>query len=198
MKGEITLKILETASETILSAGDLIAAILGAKYGASLSTIQYRANLRQSNRENKQTHKKKREQIKQKYYKLIYVLKKDGLIKEVEGEDKSVLIITKKGTDKIVALRNKKRRALPNIYYKKENAINLIIVMFDIPEKERRKRAWLRAVLKNLGLKLIQKSVWIGKTKIPQPFLKDLADLRLINFVEIFEITKTGSLKHII
>lgn len=198
MKGEITLKILETASEKILSAGDLITAILSAGYGASFSNIQYRVNRSQSKREGEQNHKREQARTKERYYKLIYNLKKDGLIKESDGKNKGILMITKKGMNKILNLRDKKKRALPNAYYAKEASANLIIVIFDVPEKERRKRAWLRGVLRNLGLELIQKSVWIGKAKIPQQFLKDLANLKLINFVEIFEITKTGSLKHII
>src|SRR3990167_838001 len=74
----------------------------------------------------------------------------------------------------------------------------LIIVIFDIPERERRKRAWLRLALKNIGLKLIQRSVWMGKVKIPKEFLDDIRELHLVNFVEIFEITKSGSLNQVI
>jgi hypothetical protein len=45
---------------------------------------------------------------------------------------------------------------------------------------------------------MVQKSVWVGKTKIPQDFLDDLFKLKLVDFVEIFEISRTGSLKHLI
>ena len=45
---------------------------------------------------------------------------------------------------------------------------------------------------------MIQKSVWIGKVKIPKEFLDDLFKLRLIDYIEIFEISKAGSLKNLI
>ena len=79
-----------------------------------------------------------------------------------------------------------------------KNDDRLIIVIFDIPERERRKRAWLRLALKNIGLKLIQRSVWMGKVQIPKEFLDDIRELHLVNFVEIFEITKSGSLNQVI
>ena len=80
--------------------------------------------------------------------------------------------------------------------YSKEKG-QFTIVVFDIPEKERSKRAWIREVLKNLDLKMIQKSVWVGKVKIPKQFIDDLDKFNMVDFVEIFEISKAGSLKQI-
>ena len=67
----------------------------------------------------------------------------------------------------------------------------------DIPESERKKRAWLRSALKNLNFKMIQQSVWIGKVRIPEEFLRDLRNMHLTEYVEIFEISKAGSLQQI-
>ena len=72
-----------------------------------------------------------------------------------------------------------------------------MIVVFDVPEKERRKRDWLRSVLKRLELKMVQKSVWIGKVKIPKELLDDLFNLKLLDYVEIFEVSKSGSLRQL-
>ena len=44
---------------------------------------------------------------------------------------------------------------------------------------------------------MIQKSVWQGTTKIPEDFLQDLNDLKIIDFIEIFQISKKGSLEKI-
>ena len=74
----------------------------------------------------------------------------------------------------------------------------VIIVSFDVPERERRKRDWLRDALRNLGLRMVHKSVWIGKQKLPREFLADLARLRLTDFIEVFEVGKQGSLRHIV
>ncbi|HDH31265.1 MAG TPA: CRISPR-associated endonuclease Cas2, partial [Candidatus Wolfebacteria bacterium] len=134
---------------------------------------------------------------KQRYHSLIYKLKKDNLIKESVKGDKKFFIITKKGKDKLSLLIKRNKKMLPKIFYQKEKGDKFIIIAFDVPETERIKRDWLREVIKNLGFKMIQKSVWIGKIKIPKEFLNDLLKLKLVDFVEIFEISKIGSLKHI-
>ena len=41
---------------------------------------------------------------------------------------------------------------------------------------------------------MLQKSVWIGKNKIPEEFLKALAELDLMNFIHILKISKTGTI----
>ena len=67
-------------------------------------------------------------------------------------------------------------------------------MIFDIPEEKRRKRAWLRATLKNLEFKMEQQSVWIGRTKIPKRLVDDLDRFGLLDYVQIFEATKFGTL----
>ncbi|MBM4388891.1 MAG: CRISPR-associated endonuclease Cas2 [Deltaproteobacteria bacterium] len=68
---------------------------------------------------------------------------------------------------------------------------------FDVPERERRKRTWLREVLRNLGFECVQKSVWIGKVKVPRQFLRDVRRYHLAEFIEVFQITKRGTLQQI-
>ena len=86
---------------------------------------------------------------------------------------------------------------MPETSYQKTDGDKLIIIAFDIPEKLRRKRNWIRKVLVGLDFKMIQKSVWQGTTKIPEDFLQDLNDLKIIDFIEIFQISKKGSLEKI-
>ena len=81
--------------------------------------------------------------------------------------------------------------------YAGDAAKQFTIVTFDIPERERRKRDWLRGALRNLGLAMVQKSVWIGKVKIPGELVEDMKSMRILDFVEIFEISKTGSLQQV-
>jgi len=198
MKGDITLKILEIVGETVVNTIDLVGAILSSGYGASYGKIQYELSRRQSDREIKSFRKKIYNQNKQKYYNLIYKLKRDNLIKENTEKNKKYFVLTEKGESKLFDLLARRKNKFPENIYNKENGNNLIIVAFDIPEIEKRKREWVRAALKNLDFKMIQKSVWVGKVKIPKQFLDDLLKLRLIDFVEIFEVSKSGSLKHII
>ena len=87
---------------------------------------------------------------------------------------------------------------MPTKKYKKEKGEKTAIIIFDIPENERRKRNWVREALKNMDFKMVQKSVWIGKIKIPKEFLNNLEVLELLDFVKIFEISKTGSLETVV
>ena len=110
---------------------------------------------------------------------------------------KKFFSITPRGKKKLDILLLRKTQVLPRINYNvvPEEKNNLLIVAFDIPEKERRKRDWLRSSLRHLGLKMIQKSVWIGKIKLPDDFIKDIGVLNLAQFVHIFEVGKEGSLR---
>lgn len=47
------------------------------------------------------------------------------------------------------------------------------IILFDIPEKKRRYRDELRAMIKAVGFKEFQKSIWVYPYKVPQ-FLKEI------------------------
>lgn len=197
MKGEKTLKILEAIEEVAMDMGDLLAVFLTAGYGTSYGKLQYELSKRKRNRYLKSREGETEKQFRQKYHDLVYRLKRDGLIEQETKEGRKFFAITKKGQDKLYLLKERAKRKLPEISYQKEGNHKFTLIAFDIPEKEKIKREWLRAVLKNLGLQMIQKSVWAGKVKIPKRFLDDLAHLKLLDFVEIFEISKTGSLKHI-
>ncbi len=133
---------------------------------------------------------------RKRYQNLVYKLKQNGLLEEVEKEGKKFFRLTIEGKRKLGKVRE--NSSLPSTHYIKEKDDRFVIVMFDIPEKDRKKRAWLRAVLINLGFSMSQKSVWIGKVRIPRQFIDDLVKLRIDEFVEIFQVTKTGNLKHVV
>ncbi|MBI5153222.1 MAG: CRISPR-associated endonuclease Cas2 [Parcubacteria group bacterium] len=82
--------------------------------------------------------------------------------------------------------------------YEKKEDTQLNIVLFDIPEPERKKREWLRQELNYLGFTMLQRSVWAGKIKIPKEMLEDLEHYKLLPYIEIIAVTKTGTLKKLI
>ncbi len=199
MKKSITLKILETLKDFTLDSVELWGVFFSLGYGASLSKVQYELLKKQPSTKNIKSLSKisKDDFIKSrnKFYAMVSNLQKDGLLEVSENKEKKYFKITKKGKERLHILKNKEANKLPSKSYKKIKNDNLIIVMFDIPESEKRKRVWLRLALIGLGFKMVQKSVWMAKVKIPKDFLRDLTDIRIINFVEVFEISKTGSLK---
>jgi len=197
MKGEITLKILEIIGDIATNAADVMGAFLDSGYGASRGKIDFEISKRQAARAEKSVDREFQKRIRQDYCNLIYRLKKSGLIREEIENKKKFLFLTRKGKQEMSLLKEKSKNKLPDNFYQRDKGNRFIIVVFDVPEKEKRKREWLRSALKNMEFKIIQKSVWLGKNKIPQKFLLDLSKLNLIDFVEIFEITKGGSLKEV-
>ena len=65
-----------------------------------------------------------------------------------------------------------------------------ILVLFDIPEKKRKIRHWLRNQLKDWDFKMIQQSVWVGSGSLPKEFNKRLQLLDIDKGVKIFKIQK--------
>lgn len=149
-------------------------------------------------RTKKQLEEERQKEIKR-IENLIYRLQKDGLVKKVGNlSGDSTLMITTKGKRMKDLLEKSCVFQLPNKNYDSEKSSDLIIVSFDISEKERYKRDWLRSVLNNLGLQMLQKSVWMGKVKIPEDLLGDLKKINIIKSVEIFSVGKTGTIKQMV
>ncbi len=193
MKGDITLKILSTLAKAASEAAIFVEVLLTAPYGSSLG----RMNAIDRSIRRRDAHIATERERAHRYRVLIYKLKRDGLIEERASGDRRVLYVTSRGQRKIKLLQSRSAEQMPATNYVGEASDRFVIVSFDVPETERRKRAWLRSALRSLGLRMIQKSVWIGKKKLPESFLDDLKQLRLLDYVEVFEITKGGTLRHV-
>ncbi len=196
MKYEASFKILEAIGSGIIESFDLFEAFSGSGYGASSRKIERNLSKIRERRAEKKLKKEEERKRTNRYHSLIYKLKRDGLIKEEEGKEGKKYALTVAGEQKLELLKGKE--GFPDVYYAKEKGSRVIIVMFDIPEVWTKKRTWLLMVLENLDYKMAQKSVWIGKTKIPKELIKDLMRMQLEDFIEIFEVGNTGNLKNII
>jgi len=134
----------------------------------------------------------------QNFYSILNQLKNQGLIeKKINKKRGSIWKITKKGLERLKLIKKKEIFYKKSINYKKEIDDKIRIVIFDIPEKERHKRTWLRAVLVSLGFSMLQRSVWIGENKIPEQFLYDLRKREMLSYIQIFEISKKGTIAQI-
>jgi DNA-binding transcriptional regulator PaaX len=72
----------------------------------------------------------------------------------------------------------------------KQNAPKDMIVMFDIPESERRQRDWLRITLKNFDYVLIQQSVWVGPSPLPLDFVAYLKEEGYEKYLQTFKLSQ--------
>lgn len=124
---------------------------------------------------------------KQTFHSILWRLQKQKLVeRDIKGWN-----ITELGRKLVGKIKYAPRAALP----KEDGIIRLVI--FDIPERERKKRIWLRFELLACGFKILQKSVWIGYRPLPREFLESLESLGLRKFVHIVSIERSGTLETI-
>ncbi len=144
---------------------------------------------------------------RQAFYSLLNQLKREGLIKKTQLREKTFWSITRRGREHFtkIWLRNSRRdktvKSEPPLPKKKYNVRpikSLVIVSFDVPEYARKRRNWLRAYLVSFGLKKLQKSVWVGKCGIPEEFIRDLKDLEMLAWVQIFSVTRRGTMTNVV
>ena len=113
-------------------------------------------------------------------------LNRQGLVKRSGGKRFASWTLTKEGKEKLKSyeyiINPTKPDGIPRL------------VMYDIPESERKKRDLLRYELMVCDYKQLQRSVWIGYCPLPEEFVKSLKEMNLKNKVQIVSIHKTGTL----
>ena len=129
---------------------------------------------------------------KRKRQKEVYRLIKEGFINKTNDK----INLTKKGEEKRLKLRELFFKRLPfNKKYQKIKEKETIIVSFDIPEKQRDIRNWIREILKFLNYQMIHQSVWYGNAKLPEDFFQYLHKLNADKYIKIFTVGHRGNLK---
>ncbi|MDP1718925.1 MAG: CRISPR-associated endonuclease Cas2, partial [bacterium] len=124
---------------------------------------------------------------------VVQKLRKEDLI--TQDRKKKIWQVTQKGKEKLLQLI-KQRGSCPKKYVAKISD-EVVIVSFDVPEKNRTKRNWLRHVLKEMNFTMIQKSVWLAKLRLPKEFIEDLRLFKLLPCVQIFSVNKSGTIENI-
>ncbi len=188
MRGDILYKILDFLEDQSLDALDFMTAFLKAGYGASMSKIDYEYKIQSRKSESYKVEREQRRHL-QKY---ISKLKSDGLILE---NSRNEILISAKGQEKLKLL--KQAKILDKNLYKKEKGNRVIIISYDLPVPFNKERDQLREILKVLGFSMVHKSVWVGKMRIPKDFISALEKAGILKFIEILEVTKSGSLKEL-
>lgn len=111
-------------------------------------------------------------------------LKKKGLIDNQNGKwilsEEGKLFLNEPGYLARNFISNKK----PGKTFKKE-----LIVTFDIPERKRKYRDWLRSELVGFGFELVHKSVWFGPA-LPEEFIEYLDEEGIIRYIRFFRVAE--------
>ena len=116
---------------------------------------------------------------------ILSQLKKEGFVASINSRKKAMWCITEKGLKRVRSSQGQTK--------KHEDGITRI-VSFDIPEKHRKKRRWIREELLGLGYKPLQKSVWVGFSPLPEDFFEDLDLFSLKEHIHIFSVDKKGTM----
>ena len=189
-KPTFRIKILDLLHNASLDIGGFLGCFL-TDYATSYRRLKDFPNLRPQKRA---VHNDTEKAMRQRLYDTLMRLKRDGLI---EKSNNNFWRITKRGRMKRKEMSSEKNY-LPSVHaHQSEKSLTWSIIIFDIPEKQRLKRNWLRKVLRHLTFRMLQESVWIGKVNIPRTLIEDLHKLHLLEYVEILAITKQGSLRQL-
>lgn len=118
-------------------------------------------------------------------------LQREGFVERRGAKQKARWRITKGGREH---LKERDARSYP---LPRKDGIPRI-VSFDIPEKERKKRRWIREALLECGYHSLQKSVWIGFAPLPEDFFENSDLLSLRKCIQVFSIDRKGSIEEIL
>lgn len=112
-------------------------------------------------------------------------LQNQGLISRKGIRGASIWKITKQGKE---LLESRPRIEIP----KRDGVTRLVI--FDIPERERKKRDTIRVELLSYNYERLQKSVWIGWNSLPEDFVDLVDKLNLKDHIHIFSVREAGTI----
>lgn len=118
-------------------------------------------------------------------------LRREGLVVRSGAKKNAVWALTEKGR---AVLRDTKP-VEPEKTYTLPPADGIIrLVSFDIPEKMRFHRRWLRAELIACDFEPLHKSVLMGKRPLPESLIAELEARDLTQYIHIMAIKKSGTL----
>lgn len=112
-------------------------------------------------------------------------LREKGFVEKIAGKDenKIILRLTKAGRECLLLSKSDEEVKWDGKWR---------IVVFDIPEKQRKVRNILRSRLKLWGFKPWQQSVWASKKNITNKLRQLIKELGLENWVLVFESDNIG------
>ncbi len=130
----------------------------------------------------------------QRVHSLLYYLERQGLITKKSSSQgvKSLFSLTALGKKKKEKMATLEWRRHVTCDYEAQSSHIITLVIFDIPERDRYRREWLRSVLKNMNFKMIQQSVWAARLTLPPAFIHDLQKINILQYILIGSLEKEG------
>ncbi len=180
------MAILDALQEGVATFGDLLD-VMTSGYSESYRKIRKKVYGSSSSPKGKLWSERYRES--QRLYAFLSHLRREGFTRKAPKGEKRLPVLTKEGVAYLEYLRTRR-----SVRYQTKESGKLFVVVFDIRETEKKKREWIREVLRNLGYAKLQGSVWIGGNEVPEEFIKDLSEEGILDCVHIFEVKKKGTI----
>lgn len=110
----------------------------------------------------------------------IYRLRKNGIL---ESKDGRIYV----HRENLLKFSIKNNSIMKNVFPIKTEKV---LISFDVPEKKKKNRDWLRNQIKYWDFKMIHKSLWLGYGSLPHEFNDRLRQLGIYENVRVFRIRK--------
>lgn len=123
---------------------------------------------------------------------LLCRLRKEGLIASSGPKRKTIWTITRKGKIYLRETPFRPSSQMSDYDLPPEDAV-VRLVSFDIPERHRAKRIWLRKTLLACDYEPLHKSVFIGRRPLPEEVIRDIKNFNLISYIHIVGLDKKGT-----
>lgn len=157
---------------------------MGQRLNAVMSTYPFPLNYKKRALTQKQAIKEIEKIKEQTLRRVLYRLRKQGLVENKNG----IWKITEKGKN---YLKDKLISNIPHFgYLKIKNGKRDMIVIFDIPEIRKKQRNWLRGNLTAIGFIMLQESVWLGPSPLPKEFIEYLNETNLLQYLKFFKVAE--------
>lgn len=124
------------------------------------------------------------------YYALLQKLEQQGMIAREQRKKGAPWRLTLRGKRFLRKLEGSENQGSPYV-----GAAGVTVMSYDVPEKLRRERAYLRDALREMAFEQIHQSVWLGQKRVTPAFLTFLREYKILDCVHIFEISKVGTLQ---
>ncbi len=123
-----------------------------------------------------------RQKARRHFSQFIRYLEEKGYIKVKNLEGTKGILLTQKGTERVLQTRRKIKEK------KKRKDGKWIMIIFDIPEERKGTREFLRDALVDLGYEQFQKSVWVCPYDVYEETEEAIRSYRIIPYVKLFLI----------
>lgn len=101
------------------------------------------------------------------------------------------LPISQRNNNKKIEHRKRSLYYVSFLSHFKKDAPKNLMVMYDIPHNLKKERDWFRRQLINFSYIIIQKSVWVGPSPLPQEFLDYLTEIKINDNFKTFKLAKS-------